>query len=71
MPENNDIRAAADAEMQELKSILKATEMAEMKRACHDLFTLYTEYRKAGFNEKQAMQLVMTILQGAFTQPKK
>lgn len=71
MAENNDIRAAADAEMQELKSILKATEMEEMKRACRDLYTLYTEYRKAGFNEKQAMQLVMTILQGAFTQPKK
>ena len=63
MMNNDDIRNAAMNELKQLMGMMANPQAMEMAGACRELFVLYKGFVEAGFTDKQAMQLIVGILQ--------
>ena len=65
MMNSDDIRKAAMNEFRQIQEALLETEKNEMLNSCKAMFTLYKGFVDAGFNDKQALQLVIATIQAA------
>ena len=62
---DKNIRDAAKKELAELENLFKETNAAEINKACKDMFALYKGFIDAGFDNKQALALLIGAIQGA------
>ena len=65
MMNSDDIRKAAMDELRQIRGALLETEKNEMLNSCKAMFTLYKGFVDAGFNDKQALQIVIATLQAS------